>query len=85
MLGRKGAVKDVWIDAVRAFVAAQAASRGRRPLYAAITPEPTPPPEMPPPPTPNEVPPVVDPPEPSPPAPVRDPPSSLRWRSRRRR
>jgi len=88
MLDRKGSLKDDWVDTVRTFVAAQAASRRAAPLRAAITPEPTVPPEVPPPPTPPEVPPVVDPPEPAPPSPVRDPPSSFvrsRRRSRRRR
>jgi hypothetical protein len=88
MLHRKAA-KDEWIDAVQAFVAAQAASRRPAPLHAAITPEPVPP-EIPPPSPPPEVPPVVDPPEPGSPAPVRDPPSSppasvVKRCSRRRR
>lgn len=76
MLDRKGSTKDDWVDVVRAFVAAQAATRRAAPLRAAITPEPSVPPEVPPPPSQPEVPPVVDPPEPAPPAPVRDPPSS---------
>jgi hypothetical protein len=89
MLDRKSSRRDDWGDAVRAFVAAQAAWRRRGiARRAAITPEPTVPPEIPPHPTPPEVPPVIDPPEPAAPAPVYDPPRSppasfRRWRGRR--
>jgi len=62
--------KDTWAKAVRNYVMARAALK-----RAAITPEPIPP-EMPPTPTPVDVPPVIDdPPGVAPPAPVRDPPS----------
>jgi hypothetical protein len=66
--------KDDWARTVRAYVAARAAWQQQ-----AITPEPTLPPippEMPPNPTPEEVPPVEDPPSPHSPAPVRDPPAN---------